>query len=389
MPITSLVLKVASRCNLNCSYCYMYNLGDTTYRNQPKIMSKETVGEIISEVHRYTQKYSIKNFQFIFHGGEPLLATLSWYEYFVRCASQTMKDIRLDYSLQTNGVLYDESWARGLKSIGVRVGFSWDGPEKIHNKFRTYRNGRGSYMEVVKGMEIHKLINGQVGGLSVINAEIDPNEYYQNVKDLGMSSFTLLLPQLHYSMKEEFKFFNYSTDDITFGKWLCELFDLWWDDPDNNKPNIHYFTDFITMILGDKKSHESFGDGENTVLVIETNGDIETSTSLKSCGNGFTKENNKISNTTLDEALDSELIRLFLTSHINLCKTCKTCKIKHICGGGRINERFSEKNGFDNPTIYCNDIKFIITHIQNRLLEDFSNEELNELDLEELKYEDI
>lgn len=271
----------------------------------------------------------------------------------------------------------------------TRVGFSWDGPQKVHNKFRKYHNGKGSYDDVVRGMNVHKLINRNVGGLSVINAEIDPNEYYQNVKSLGMTNFTLLLPQLHYSMRQEFKIFNYSQTNITFGKWLSYLFDIWWNDTDKNKPEIHYFTDLIYMIFGNKKSHESFGDGENTVLVIETNGDIETSTSLKSCGNGFTKEGNNILNTSLETALDSDLINLFIKSHINLPEVCKVCKIKDICGGGRINERFSEVNGFDNPSIYCNDIKYIVTHIQNKLLDEFSEIELNEIKLVKLNYEEI
>lgn len=78
-----------------------------------------------------------------------------------------------------------------------------------------------------------------------------------------------------------------------------------------------------------------------------------------------------------------------MNSHKSLPKSCLNCKIKHICGGGRINERFSEENGFDNPTIYCNDIKLIVSHIQNKLLEDFSEIELTELGLDILKYEDV
>ncbi len=49
MDFNSLAIKVASRCNLNCSYCFMYNLGDTTYKNQPKFMSTETVDTYIEK----------------------------------------------------------------------------------------------------------------------------------------------------------------------------------------------------------------------------------------------------------------------------------------------------------------------------------------------------
>lgn len=66
MAITSLVLKVASRCNLNCSYCYMYNLGDTTYKNQPKVMEKSTVDNILNSVSEYTKKIRLKIFNLSF-----------------------------------------------------------------------------------------------------------------------------------------------------------------------------------------------------------------------------------------------------------------------------------------------------------------------------------
>ena len=47
MYTTNLVVKVASRCNLNCTYCYVYNMGDNSYKLQPKFMSIETIKKII------------------------------------------------------------------------------------------------------------------------------------------------------------------------------------------------------------------------------------------------------------------------------------------------------------------------------------------------------
>ena len=38
--IDSYVVKVASRCNLDCTYCYEYNLGDDTWKHQPRFMEK-------------------------------------------------------------------------------------------------------------------------------------------------------------------------------------------------------------------------------------------------------------------------------------------------------------------------------------------------------------
>ncbi|HHG84648.1 MAG TPA: radical SAM protein, partial [Bacteroidetes bacterium] len=64
------VIKIASRCNLNCSYCYMYNKGDNSWRSQPKVMSEETVVQLL---HRIIEHYGPNPmYKFVtlsFHGG--------------------------------------------------------------------------------------------------------------------------------------------------------------------------------------------------------------------------------------------------------------------------------------------------------------------------------
>jgi len=367
----------------------MYNLGDDTYKMQPKIMNETIVEKILIETKKYLHENNLKKFQFIFHGGEPLLAPLSWYEKFISKTKEILINYEIFFSLQTNGILYDESFGRGLKKLNIGVGFSWDGPKTTHDKFRLYHNNKGSYEDVVKGMRTHKLINGNLAGLSVINAEITASDYYKNIKNLEISDVALLLPHLHHSMKDDFKLFKYSEHEITFGKWLVELFDIWWYDIDPLKPNISFFNEFIFNILGEKLTTESFGEGESTVLVIETNGDIETTAALKSCGNGFTKENNNIINTSIEESLNSELIKLCVQSHQNLCGICESCEIKTLCGGGRINQRYSDSNKFDNPSIYCKDIKLIVSHIQNKMLDEFSEDELEHLNLKKINYHEI
>ena len=50
MFCTNIVLKVASLCNLNCTYCYVYNKGDESYKRQPKIMSEIVVEETLKNI---------------------------------------------------------------------------------------------------------------------------------------------------------------------------------------------------------------------------------------------------------------------------------------------------------------------------------------------------
>jgi uncharacterized protein len=80
MRTTHLVVKVASRCNLNCTYCYMYNMGDDSYKSQPKFMTQTIVEAMLLRVKNHCIDNDLKEFLIIFHGGEPLLIGLDFYK---------------------------------------------------------------------------------------------------------------------------------------------------------------------------------------------------------------------------------------------------------------------------------------------------------------------
>ena len=41
--LDTVLLKVASRCNIDCSYCYVFHSADQGWRDQPARMSNETI----------------------------------------------------------------------------------------------------------------------------------------------------------------------------------------------------------------------------------------------------------------------------------------------------------------------------------------------------------
>src|ERR1700732_2445910 len=79
LPIDTYIVKVASRCNLNCRYCYVYNMGDESYRAQPYRMSPATVSALLSRVASYCLEENLQEVTFIFHGGAPLLAARGFF----------------------------------------------------------------------------------------------------------------------------------------------------------------------------------------------------------------------------------------------------------------------------------------------------------------------
>jgi uncharacterized protein len=366
----ALILKVASRCNLNCTYCYMYNLGDNTYLKQPKFMSDELVDVLLRKVQNHCLKHRLKYFEFIFHGGEPLLMKEEFYRNFVKKAKTALAPTTKPlFSLQTNGVLLTESWCKLFGELNIYLGISLDGTPEVNDKFRIDHHSKGAYDLIINGLKIaqsSKFLISKPNLLCVIDVFSDPLEVYRHFKVLSVNKISFLLP--------------YSTHDnpppglvdretsTPYADWLLSIFDEWFDEQ-GPKPSIRLFEQIIELIIGIDRGFEYMGRRNLEFLVIETDGSIEAVGALKVCGNGFTKAGINIKNNELDHAFNTELAQLYHLSHEKLPTLCKGCPIINICGGGFLPHRYKKMNGFDNPSIFCADLMKLISRIQNKIVD--------------------
>ena len=71
---SSFLVKVASRCNLDCDYCYVYHHADQSWRSMPKLLAQEHRVAFAERLAEYAAVGGLKRCAVIFHGGEPLLA---------------------------------------------------------------------------------------------------------------------------------------------------------------------------------------------------------------------------------------------------------------------------------------------------------------------------
>lgn len=366
-----MVLKVASRCNLNCTYCYMYNMGDLTYKNQPKFMSDAVVDALLHRVKEHVETHKLRVFFLIFHGGEPLMAPKKFYRNFIAKARKLIDPEQTDlrFMMQTNGVLITEEWCKLFEELRISVGISMDGTPKAHNMYRIDHKGRGSYDNVVRGLQIFRRHFKRVGVITVFNIKENPIEIYEHFKSLGVTNYSILLPDMHYDNPPGLFGIDHTNGRTPVADWLIPLFDHWMADTCPDKPKVQIFETLIELMFGKEGSgNEVLGGGQNDTLIIETNGDIETVDTLKACGHGFTKGNMSVFSNSIDEAQNTPLIRLYFDSHKNLCAQCRACPLNEVCGGGYLVTRYSAENGFDNPSIYCRDLMKLIVYIQNRIL---------------------
>ncbi|WP_420574198.1 radical SAM protein [Kordia sp.] len=388
--VTSFVLKTASRCNLNCSYCYMYNMGDQTYLKQPKFMSLETVQNFADRLKSYCENAEITHVQIVFHGGEPLLAKPEYFEKCIAIFKNTAPTLAYVFTMQTNGVTLDEKWYTLLQKLNIAVGISIDGPEKYHDEYRVFHNGKGSYTQVAKAIELGKKYNLR-GLLLVVNINIPIEELYAEMKKLAVSSLNILLPDGHYDQAplgldvSKLHDKNYTP----YADWFIGLYKLWKEDR-NNRPSIYFFETLVKMIMGQEGiGNQLMGRRTNGVAVVESDGSVEVVDSLRACFEGITRNDINVHNNNLEDLFEDDTFQLYYRAHDEVTEQCLNCPVFDICGGGFLGHRYSEANGFDNPTMYCKDMVRLISFIQNDILNSLPATSVEELGVEPLVYEEI
>jgi len=74
VPFRQFLLKVHSRCNLDCDYCYVYRHADQSWRGRPAVMSAQVVDLIAARIAEHARQHRLAAIRVVLHGGEPLLA---------------------------------------------------------------------------------------------------------------------------------------------------------------------------------------------------------------------------------------------------------------------------------------------------------------------------
>lgn len=315
---------------------------------------------MIRRVSAHCRRHKLSNFTFVFHGGEPLLAPMSFYRHVVHAAKEELKDIGVVFALQTNGIRITDEWCMLFRELDIGIGISLDGPKSANDQHRVDHKGRGSFDRVMAGWRLAVRHGLHPGLLMVVDLETDPLGVFDLLQTMNPSYVDFLFPDATYDKPP-------SGGAITsgrspYGQWLLKIFRAWTHE-DNPEMKIGIFNHVMRSMLGRTDGTDGMGSRHNEILVIESDGEIQAVDVLRVCENGLTSSVYNVTNDELDDAYQDDLIRLYFSAHSSLCSTCQSCSYRPICGGGYLPHRFSSKNGFDNPSVYCNDIKALIDSI--------------------------
>ncbi|WP_300464407.1 radical SAM protein [Desulfobacula sp.] len=144
--INKLRLNISNLCNMACDYCYI----DPCQKEQ---MDWHTAKKALTLFFDLQKRFNRNHCQIRFFGGE---AMLNWpvIEKIFEYLKYLKNGIRVEYILNTNGTIVTEKIARKLALNNVNISVSLDGLRKVHDTFRTFKSGKGTFSVINKNIDI-------------------------------------------------------------------------------------------------------------------------------------------------------------------------------------------------------------------------------------------
>jgi uncharacterized protein len=361
--INQLIVKIAGRCNLDCTYCYMYHGADQSWRSKPKQMSDEVFDMMLWRARSYCEAHAPHRISLSLHGGEPLLVGKDRLSRFVRTARDVMGEHLVDIAVQTNGTLIDDEWALLLAELNVGLGISIDGPASVHDASRQDRRGGGSHSRVVQGLIRLRAAGFNPMGLCVIDPRADGAAVYRHLRDIGLKRIDFLIPDVTHETVAKWR---PKDRELPIAQYLLAVADAWLgeDDPEVEVRILH---GLFRRLMGGPHLTDAFGNPRLSYLVVESNGAIEGNDVLKVCAPGMAETGLNVLTNGFDD-LDpyGTMVGRMVHEGVGLCDTCRRCPHVAICGGGYLPHRWSKDRGFDNPSAWCGDIQALLEGLEKR-----------------------
>jgi uncharacterized protein len=290
--------------------------------------------------------------QFLWHGGEPLLAGRAFFDKVVALQEALGLRDRYRNTVQSNGVLVDDDWCTFFRDAQFTLGVSLDGPRAIHDALRRFRSGRGSHARVLEAVDRARAEGIRPGVLVVVTREsvAYPTEIFEFVLDAG---FTRIDFKPCYGSPQH----DVALPD--FVGFMKKVLDTWFE---RNDPQIsvRLLEDLIRNLLGGM-ARTCAQSGRCTDLIT-----VDYDGSVYPCDRFLTQPNYRFGNLLeqgLDDLVDGSPGAQRFRQHVDEQRqSCATCNYEPVCHGGCTHERDYW------PEDYCESRAQLIDYIRARLI---------------------
>lgn len=349
MRIVPIIKTVGVACNLKCRYCWFNPLDQTKI----EVMPIELLEKL---VRGYAEVDDSGSYQFIWHGGEPLLAGIDFFQSALELQKRFMSGTRVKNVIQTNGTLLSPAWVRFFLENDFRVGISLDGPKHLHDTLRVTHSGRGSHDRIMANLVQARKLGLKFSVIATINsANVQAaDEIFRFFVDHGIRSFGF---NMVYERGPNGQPLRFSITNEQYAEFQCRIFDLWLERNDRGL-RIRHIDSLVQGLLGLPVRSCIYAGTCERFISVGSNGDVhpcERLTDAPRLGN--------LCDSSLSELLQQAPYARHRQSTQKLPQDCQDCRFLSVCRNGCTHHRVHGKLHF------CEARKVVFRHVESRLEE--------------------
>lgn len=357
------VIKIASRCDLACDHCYVFEHADQSWLGRPRFMPADVTDAVIERIAEHAAAHALPKVSVILHGGEPLLAGVERIRSLARRLRAALPPAcAADLRMQTNGLQLDSAFCDMFLEEGIGVGISIDGDQTANDRHRRHANGRGSYPELVRAIQLvgspryRPVFNGL---LCTIDVENDPVAVFDALAAFSPPRIEFLLPHATWVDPPP----SAKPGTAPYASWLLAVHRRW---TECGRPmDVRLFRSIADLLAGRPSSTEAIGPEPEDLVVIETDGTIEQADSLKTAYDGAPATGFDVRRHSFDRAAGHPGFADRRAGVASLSPICLKCPVVRVCGAGLYAHRY-DGTGFANPSVYCQDLYTLITGLADQ-----------------------
>ena len=328
MPALSIMIKPASSlCNLRCKYCFYCDVVSQREVSSFGVMKEDTAENLIKNALKFADGCSVA---FAFQGGEPLIAGMEYFKLFTEKVKElNTKNSEIFYSIQTNGTLVTDEWARFFYENKFLVGLSLDGDYE-GNKFRVDERNQNSYYKITRAAEKFRKHKVEFNILIVLTGYCAENaeRIYKHFRSNGFRylQFIPCLRPMGDKTESELDMTNEQYADF-----LIKIFNLYVKDfVRGNYISIRQFDNWVRMYLGERAEQCGLMGHCTHQFVAEGNGNIYPCDFY--CTDEWLLGN--INESSLESMANGDKAKQFIMESLGVRKECKECRFYPICRAG-------------------------------------------------------
>lgn len=365
-----------SVCNIDCTYCF-YLEKEALYpeRQQNWRMSDETLALYIQQ-HIHAQDG--EQVMFSWQGGEPTMMGLPFFRRIVELCQKYADGKRIQHALQTNGLLLNDEWARFFAEHRFLIGISIDGPQALHDRYRTSRSGKGTHAQVLAALTLLQGHGVEFNTLTVVGKHNvgQAREVYEFLLAAGSRhiQFIPLVERLSTAESAALKLVMPGESAATlapwtvpawqYGEFLNQIFDIWVR-RDVGRVSVQMFDVALSAWCEQPPVLCVFAETCGHAFALEANGD------LYNCDH-FVYPEHRLGNIHQQDIRtlnNSEQAHAFgHAKKASLTPDCRQCEFRFVCHGGCPKHRFAvSPSGHPGHNYLCPGYKHFFRHISREM----------------------